>query len=362
MLPPHSIPNTITRDHMRLLRSLTEVVGVSGDEQAVCRVIQSEIEAYADDLKTDPLGNLLAVRRGRGRSRLKVMCAAHMDEVGFMITEVDLDGFLKFEPVGAVDGQRLLGQSLWIGGSRHLGVIGTRPVHLTSDDERSHKPSIESLKIDIGATSQQAARGRVKPGDRASFATEFLHTGGVLFAKALDDRLGVATLIELLRHAPDGVDLMAAFTVQEEIGQSGARVAAQAFDPDVAIVLEATAARDLPAFDGSENRRYNARFGRGPVIYAADRETVSDPRLLALFTQTAERARLPFQIRQPGGGWTDAASIHLANAGIPCISISVPVRHIHGPVGMARVGDWRDSVVLVHHVLSTVRPSSMRRH
>ncbi len=362
MPPSAPITNRITREQTRLLRSLTEAVGVSGGEAPVRRIIRGEIGEYVDDLQTDALGNLLAVRHGRGRGRLKVMCAAHMDEVGFMITEVDSDGFLAFQPVGGVDRERLLGQLLWIGESRHIGVIGTRPIHLTSEDERSRRASIDSLKIDIGATSWEDAQGRIQPGDRASFATEFLRARGTLFAKALDDRLGVATLIELLHHAPDGVDLMAAFTVQEEIGKSGARVAAQSLDPDLAIVLEATPARDLPAFDGSENRRYNARFGGGPAIYAADGATVSDPRLLALFTDTAERTRLPFQIRQPGGGRTDAAAIHLANAGVPCISVSVPVRYTHGPVGMARVTDWRLSVVLVHHVLSTIRPSLMRRH
>lgn len=361
MPPSASISNKITREHARLLRSLTEVVGVSGGEEPVRRIVRGEIEAWVDDLRTDPLGNLLAVRRGRGARRLKVMCAAHMDEVGFMITEVDSDGFLAFERVGAVDRQSVLGQSLWIGESRHGGVIGTRPIHLTSEDERSRRASIDSLKIDVGATSREDAQTRIQPGDRASFATEFSRVGSTIFAKALDDRLGVATLIELVQNAPDGVHLMAAFTVQEEIDQSGARVAAQFLDPDVAIVLEATPARDLPVFDGSENRKYNTRLGRGPALYVADRATVSDPRLLALFTQTAERTRIRCQIRQPGGGRTDAAAIHLANAGVPCISISVPVRYTHGPVGMARVADWRMSVMLVHHVLSTIRPSLMRR-
>jgi putative aminopeptidase FrvX len=154
---------------------------------------------------------------------------------------------------------------------------------------------------------------------------------------------------------------MAAFTVQEEIGQSGARVAAQALEPDVAVALDVTPAMDMPAYDGTEHQAYNTQLGKGPAIYTADRATVSDPRLLELFTQTAERAGRPYQIRQPGGGKTDAAAIHLANAGVPSISISVPARHLHGPVAIARIADWQATLSLIYEVLSTLRSSVMRR-
>jgi endoglucanase len=289
------------------------------------------------------------------------MLAAHMDEVGFMITSVDDGGFLTFQHIGGVDPDRLLGKPLWIGADRHLGVIGARPVHLTSEAERSRRPEIDSLKIDIGAESREAALGRVQPGDRAAFATPLRRVGEMFLGKALDDRLGVASLIELLHDPPEGVDLLAAFTVQEETAQKGARVAAQSLRPDLAIVLDVTPARDLPTFIGTENRRYNARLGAGPAVYVADRATVSDPRLLTLFIDTAERSGLPFQIRQPGGGRTDAAGIHLANSGIPCISISVPARYLHGPVGVARIADWRASVTLVREGLSQLRPAVMKR-
>lgn len=351
----------ITRQRIDLLRRLTEVVGVSGGEGSVRRIIRDEIESSVDDLWIDPVGNLLAIRHGRGRGRLKVMLAAHMDEVGFMITEIGADGFLGFQPVGVVDRNQLLGKSVWIGDARQLGVIGTKPIHLTSPAERSRRPAIESLRIDLGTTSRETTPIAVEPGDRASFATAFRREAGSLFAKALDDRLGVATLIELVRGAPDGVDLMAAFTVQEEIGQAGARVAAQALEPDVALALDVTPARDLPTYNGTEHHAYNTRLGKGPAIYAADRATVSDPRLLKLFTQTAERSRLPYQIRQPGGGRTDAAAIHLANAGIPSISVSVPARHLHGPVAIARIADWQATLSLIYEVLATLRPSVMRR-
>lgn len=360
---PHLMPqdSRTTQEQIRLLRSLTETIGVSGAEGTVRWIIRSEIEALVDDLWTDALGNLLAVRHGRARTRLKVLLAAHMDEIGFMVTAVDAKGFLSFKTVGGVDVDRVPGQSLWIGDDRHLGVIGTKPIHLRDETETSRKMAIDSLKIDIGAASREAALKRIQPGDRASYATYFRRMRGTLSGKALDNRLGVASLIELLRHAPDGVDLMAAFTVQEEIGQSGARVAAQSLEPDLALVLDCTPARDLPVWDGTQNSVYNTRLGAGPAIYATDGATVSDPRLLRMFIETAERSGLPYQIRQPGGGWTDAAAIHLANGGVPCISISVPVRYLHGPAGMARITDWRGSVSLVHQVLSSIRPSMMKR-
>jgi putative aminopeptidase FrvX len=361
MSPATTSRSRVTRDQLRLLQSLTEAVGVSGGEDPVREVVRGEIEPWVRDLRTDGLGNLLAVCPGRGRGRLKIMLAAHMDEVGFMITDIDADGFLSFQRVGGVDRERVLGHSLWVGESRRIGVVGTRPIHLMGEGERSRPPAIESLRIDIGVGSRQDALKRVQPGDRASFATSFQRAGGILIAKALDDRLGVATLIELSRDTYERVDVVAAFTVQEETGQSGARVAAQALDPDLAIVLEATPARDLPTFDGGQNLQYNVRLGEGPAIYVADRASVSDPRLVSLFTETAERLGLPCQIRQPGGGHTDASAIHLANAGIPCISVSVPVRYIHGPAGMARIGDWRACVTLVREVLSTIRPTTMKR-
>jgi putative aminopeptidase FrvX len=193
----------LSRTQIGLLRALTEAVGVSGGEDPVRRVVRGEIEARVDDLRTDALGNLLAVRRGRGRGRLKVMLAAHTDEVGFMITAIDAEGFLAFQRVGGVDRGRILGQTVWIGEERHPGVIGSRPVHLTSEHERSRRPTIDSLRIDIGASSLEAVQSRVQPGDRASFAAEFRQLGGMLIAKALDDRLGVATLIELLGQSRD---------------------------------------------------------------------------------------------------------------------------------------------------------------
>jgi endoglucanase len=258
----------------------------------------------------------------------------------------------RFETVGGIDLRQLPGKAVLVGHDHLPGVIGARPIHLTTPDERKLKIPLDALRIDIGPGG-----GKVAVGDRAAFATRFQRNDEVLLAKSLDDRLGVATLLELVKSPPAGIDLLAAFTVQEEIGLRGAKVAAYAFDPDLAIVLDATPAYDLPNWDNAENTQYNTRLGSGPAIYIADSSTLSDPRLIRLLTETAELQGIPCQIRQPGGGGTDAGAIHRQRAGIPSISLSVPHRYSHTAVSIARLSDWENTLKLVHAALERITPS-----
>ena len=346
------------RADLDLLRRLTEAVGVSGNEGPVRAIVRQAVEGHADRVWEDSLGNLLAVRSPARRPRLRVMLAAHMDEVGLMVMGSDDEGLLRFEPVGGVDPHRLPAAALWVGKGRHPGVIGVPPVHLLGRSGGREPFEVEALRIDIGARDPKEALDRVRPGEWAAYATPFRRIGPAVWAKALDDRLGVAMLIELLRAPPEGVELLAAFTVQEEVGLRGARVAAQALAPDAALVLDATPARDLPAWDGQPTTTYNSRLGAGPAVYAADQRTISHAGLLQHVIATAGALELPFQIRQPGGGGTDAGAIHLSLEGIPSLSISVPVRYLHGPSGLALLADWRASVRLVHAALGRLG----RRH
>lgn len=355
-------PSTrVTRRHLQLLKQLTEVVAVSGNEGPVRQIVREQVESHSDDLRIDAMGNLLVTRHGSGRNRIRVMIAAHMDEVGFMIIDVDKDGYLRFDKVGGLAGQQILGKALWVGDDRAPGVIGTKPHHMTTPDERKRIPELETLRIDIGADSKEDALRKVKPGEWAAFSTPFLRHGPTIRAKALDDRLGVAALIELITMPPQGIDLLAAFTVQEEIGLRGARVAAHTLNPDVAIVIDCTPAKDFPTWDGEENVAYNTRLGAGPAIYVADRATLGDPRLIRLLVETAEAEGIPYQLRQPGGGGTDAGAIHLAREGIPSISVSVPARHLHTAASIANLKDWRNCVQLIHATLSRMRPSLLKR-
>ena len=344
---------------IRLLEKLCNACAVSGDESEVRSIVLDEIRSHADQVEVDAIGNILGTRLGKSsprKKRLRVMLAAHMDEIGFMLIHREEGGVFRFNTVGGVDVRQLVGKPVWVGKDHIPGVIGAKPIHLTTSNERKNTIALDALRIDLGLD----ANPKVKVGDRATFATRFSRTGPSLRAKALDDRLGVATLIELVKHAPDNIDLLAAFTVQEEVGLRGAQVAAYTFEPDVGIALDSTPAMDLPDWEqesgNDENIFYNTRLDGGPAIYLADSATLADPRLIRHFADTAGAARIPFQFRQPGGGGTDAGAIHRSRAGVPSISVSVPARYLHTAAGIARLSDWRNTLTLLHAALSSMTP------
>jgi putative aminopeptidase FrvX len=336
---------------LKLLEKLCNASAVSGDEGEVRKIIQAELKGLPVEVRVDALGNLLVTRPGSGKKRLKVMLSAHMDEVGFMLVAAEGDGFFRFEIVGGVDIRQLPGKAVLIGRDHIPGVIGARPIHLTTAEERKQKIPLDVLRIDVGLEE-----GRVKPGDRAVFATRYQRNGPVVIAKALDDRLGVLTLVELVKDPPSNIDLLVAFTVQEEIGLRGARVAAYTFNPDLAVVVDSTPANDLPGWDDEENTSYNTKLGFGPAIYIADGDTLYDPRLVRHFARSAQLADIPYQFRQPGGGGTDAGSIHRARAGVPSVSVSIPHRYSHTAASMARLEDWKNTFALLHTALKRLSP------
>lgn len=340
---------------IRLLEKLSNACAVSGDEGEVRKLVLEEIKGHADDIRTDALGNVLAIKRGAPRNRPKVMLAAHMDEVGFMLTQDEGKGIFRFKVSGGINSKNLAGKQVWVGKNRLPGVIGLGPIHLTTLSERNHPVSETNLRIDIGPSNGS----KVTIGDRATFATPFVRIGPSLRGKALDDRIGVATLIHLIKNAPQNIDLMAAFTVQEEVGLRGAKVAAHALDPDMGFALDCTPAMDTPIWDGSENTQYRSKPGQGPAIYIGDGSTLSDPRLIQLLRSTGDHYKIPYQIRQPGGGGTDAGSIHMSRAGIPAVSVSVPGRYLHTPASIVQLKDWQNSVYLLHAALSQINSKTL---
>jgi tetrahedral aminopeptidase len=342
---------TLGNAQFRVLERLCNVIAVSGDESEVRKIVLEEVKPYADEIKVDALGNVLATKFGRAKKQMRVMLDAHMDEVGFMIVAEDGEGIYRFEAVGGMDVRYLVGKQVLVGRERTPGVIGAKPVHLMSPEERTKKVQIDSLRIDIGPT------GKAKVGDRAGFATRFRRVGPSILAKSIDDRIGVATLIELLKNVPPTIDLCAAFTVQEEIGLRGAKVAAYYFNPDLAIAIDSTPARDLPVFDGGENMTYNSKLGLGPAIYLADSSALHNPRLVRFLKETAESQRIPYQFRQPGGGGTDSGAIQRSLSGIPTVSVSVPHRYPHSPVSISRVEDWKNTINLLQAALKRMTPS-----
>jgi len=344
---------TIGESQLALLEKLCNATAVSGDEFEVRQIVLEEIKPFADVIKVDALGNVLATRFGRGDKRVRVMLAAHMDEIGFMIVKKHDDNLFEFERVGGIDERQLPGKAVLVGRDHLPGVIGAKPIHMTTADERKNKIGVSDLRIDLGPEIGD----KVKPGDWATFATRFQILGPSLCAKALDNRFGVATLIELLKFAPENIDLLTAFTVQEEVGLRGARVAAFALNPDMAIAVDSTPAYDLPHWDDEDqNLHYNTRLDGGPAIYVMDSATIADRRLVNLLSETAEQAGIPYQFRQPGGGGTDAGAIHKTRSGIPSVSVSVPSRYAHSAASIARLSDWENTLKLLHTALGRVTP------
>ena len=342
---------TLDKKQFSLLEKLCQAMALSGDEGEVRSIILEEISSHVTNFKIDTLGNLLAIKKGTSKAPLKVMLAAHMDEIGFMIAADDGDGLFRFETNGGIDLRQLPGKAVIVGKEHTPGVIGARPIHLTTSSERRNKIPLDKLRIDIGPGSN-----KIKPGDRATFATRFQRAGTTIIGKALDDRLGVAVLIELLKQAPANLDLQVAFTVQEESGLRGARVAAFYFKPDLAFVVDSTPANDLPVWDDEDNISYNCHLGAGPAIYIADGATLSDPRLIRLLVETSKKEGIPYQFRQPGGGGTDAGAIHKQGSGIPSVSISIPGRYAHTAAGMARISDFNNTITLLKATLQSIPP------
>ena len=339
----------------KLLEQLCRAVGVSGGEGEVRKIVLDEIKSFVDEIKVDALGNVLATKKRRGAKHLRVMLDAHMDEVGFMLVAEDGDGLYRFKTIGGIDPRNLVGKQVTVGKENKPGVIGAKPIHHTTPDERKKLLPEDALRIDLGPES------KIKAGERGAFAANFQRVGPSLMSKSLDNRLGVATLIELLKVSYPNVDLCAAFTVQEEIGLRGARVAAQDFKPDLAIVVDATPAYDLPMqFDG-ENIFYNTKLGLGPAIYVFNSSTIDDPRLVGFITDIAQKAKIPYQIRQPGGGGTNAGSIQRAGVGVPVVSVSVPHRYTHSAMSVARIDDWKNMLSLLHTTIRQITPALLKR-
>lgn len=337
---------------MMLLETLSNARGVSGNEGAVRAIITAHLRKYADEYRVDALGNILALKRasarGAARAPLKIMIAAHMDEVGFLVTHVSSEGSLQFEKVGGIDDRILPSKAVLVGDKAVPGVIGLKPKHHSSESERKQAVPADALRIDIGATSREDALRVVAPGDYATFATTFRAFGdNCVRGKALDDRVGCALLCELVRDQYP-FDLYAVFTTQEEIGLRGARVAGYAVAPDAALVLEATVCDDSPK---TREQSPTTRLGAGPALTLADRGLLAHKGLTRHLAETARRDKIPFQFKQPLVGGTDAGALHRVRAGVPAAVVSVPARYIHSPAAVISLDDFHNALKLMRAAL-----------
>lgn len=342
-----------------LLEQLSNAAGASGNENAIRSLIIPAVKPNVDQVTVDTMGNVYAAKKGSGESGLTVMLAAHMDEVAFMITRITSAGLLKFEPVGGFDPRVLPGKTVRVGKNGVPGVIGVKAIHNLAPAERNKAPDIESLLIDIGATKKDEAAAKVSVGDYAVFDTCFGHLNsdpaddraGVVKGKALDDRAGCAMMIELLRQAYP-VNVVGAFTVQEEVGARGAQIAAHKIAPDLAIVLECTMADDLPVKDGVEI--HYPRLGEGPVITLMDKTFIANRKLVQILEETATANHIPYQYKKPNLGGTDGGVIHKSRAGVPTVTVALPSRYIHGPVALIDLADFWRCVNLIAATLNAL--------
>lgn len=347
--PTVSLPE-IGADQIALLEKLSNEIGVSGQENAIRKIVRDELKEIADELTTDVMGNLIAVKKAKTEGAMRVIIAAHMDEVGFMLTHKESDGIFRFSVVGGIDPRALAGKAVQVGKKRLPGVIGARPIHLSTAADIRNIIGIANLRIDVSPDEKG-----VDVGDYGTFATKFKRLGDIsLLGKALDDRIGVATLIELFKNAPDSIELIAAFTVQEEVGLRGAQAVAHRVDPDIAFVIDCTPANDQEPYFGGENAQYRTRLGHGPAIYTMDGRTLYDRRLIGYLSDLGNSYNIPYQYRQPAAGGTDAGAIHLTKDGIPTISLSVPGRYAHTAAMLVRIADWQAYLqlltVAIHHI------------
>ena len=277
------------------VKKLCALSGVSGWEDEVRDRILEQAMPHADEIETDALGNLYIFKKGAVTPAKNVMVCAHMDEVGLIVTNIDEDGFLRFDFVGGVDRRVVMGKRVFIGPNAVPGVIGLRAIHLTDAEERSTVPKTEALRVDIGAENAEAAKKKVRPGDRGVFDNTVYEFGdGFLKAKALDDRIGCAAMLKLM-ETDLPADTWFVFTVQEEVGCRGAAVAAERVKPGFALVLETTTAADIA---GTEKGREVCFLGKGPVIPFMDKGTIYPHAVYERCAAAADRCGIPWQTKR----------------------------------------------------------------
>lgn len=331
-----------------LIKELTSLNGVSGNEEEVREFIINNAKGLYDNLQVDSIGNVIIYKKGINSTK-KIMLASHMDEVGFMATSISDNGLIKFKSIGGLDDRILPGKRVLIGKNKIPGVIGIKSIHLQTPEERTANIKQKNMYIDIGADSKEAAEKLTELGDYIAFYSEYSELGSsTIKAKALDDRVGCACLLELLKDEFIH-DTYFCFTVQEEIGLRGAKIAAYKVQPDIAFIVEGTTCNDVP--DTSEHN-YSTMLGEGVAITIMDRAAYADKALVRFIRETAKRLNIKFQYKKTVSGGNDAGRIQTANQGVKTAVLSVPIRYIHSPVSMMNKKDYESLKELLKGVLN----------
>lgn len=335
---------------LKLLKDLCALRGISGCEDKVRERIIEEIKPYASSFRVDGLGNLIVEKKGKKRSAKSVMLDAHMDEVGMIVTHIDGNGQLHFSTVGGIDEKVIAGVGVEIGENAVAGVVGVKPTHLCKADERKKAVPVDSLTIDIGASSKEEAEKYVSVGDDVTFISPIYENGEIIRAKALDDRAGCCMLVELIRKELE-YDLTFVFSVQEEVGLCGAKTATFSVKPDAAIVLETTTASDLA---GIASEKQVCKVGNGAVISFMDKRTIYDRKYYELAFRVAQQCNASAQAKEAVAGGNNAGAIHSSASGVRTVAVSLPCRYLHAPIGMISLKDYDSALAIVENLASTI--------
>jgi endoglucanase len=331
---------------MELLKKLCEAHGVPGREEAVRALVVSELKGLCDEIRTDALGNVIALKKGNGRGP-KVMIAAHMDEIGFLVSHVDeKNGFVRIDPVGGFDPRVLMAQRVLVHTESGdlMGIIGSKPPHILTEEERKKPLELKDLFIDLGLPAEEVKK-RVNLGDFVTLHQDFIEVGNLVSCKALDDRVGVYVMIEAVKKVKKHVcDIYAVATTQEEVGVRGARVSSFNVAPDIGVALDVTVASDVP---GVGEHEHVTKLGAGVAIKIKDSLSISNPKLVRTMREIAEKKKIKYQLEILPRGGTDAGAIQMTREGVAAITFSIPTRYLHSVVEAAHKDDIQAAVDLL---------------
>jgi endoglucanase len=330
---------------VKLLAEICEVAGTSGFEQRIREVVLREVTPLVDSVSIDNMGNVIALKKGKDSSK-KVMIGAHMDEIGFIVTHIDDNGFVRFHTLGGFDPKTLTAQRVIIHGKKDLvGVMGSKPIHVMTTEERSKVPKTTDYFIDLGMPKAEVEK-YITVGNPITRDRKLIEMGDCVNCKSIDNRVSVFILIEMFRQLKDAAyDVYGVFTVQEEVGIRGASVAAQSIQPDFGFGLDTTIAFDVP---GAASHEKVTELGKGTAIKIMDSSTICDYRMVNYMKEVANKNKITWQPEILTAGGTDTKAIQQMTAGGSIAgAVSIPTRHIHQVIEMAHKKDIRDSIDLL---------------
>ena len=335
-----------------LLKKICEAPGAPGFEDKIRNIVLKEVESYVDDLRVDNMGSIVAYKKGKDSSK-KVMVAAHMDEIGFLVSHIDNNGFIRFQTLGGFDPKTLTSQRVIIHGKEDIiGVMGSKPIHMMKAEERNKPSKIEDYYIDCGMPKEEVEK-IVEIGDPITRQRELIEMGDCVNCKSIDNRVSVYILVEALKKLKEiPYDFYGVFTVQEEVGLRGANVASHHIDPDFGLALDTTIAFDLP---GAQDHEKVTELGKGTAIKIMDASAICDSRMVKFLKETATKHKIPWQPEILAAGGTDTAGVQrMGKQGAIAGAISIPTRHLHQVIEMAHKNDIVHSIDLLVSALEEI--------